>query len=74
MTAPQEAPVQVQVGLADTPLGQRVAIIITTLLPKDAAEATADAIRQTAAQLSSSGLIVTAGKPQPIAPPASGDQ
>jgi hypothetical protein len=73
MTTPQEAPVQVQVGLADTPFGQRVALVITILLAKDGAEAVAAAIKQTTATLSTSGLYVANGSPQPIASPGGGD-
>lgn len=57
---PQQADTVVQVGLADTPQGQRVAVVLTVLLGKDAALGVADAIRQTADQMSASGLIVAA--------------
>lgn len=64
MSADQPTPpaepdaVQVAAGLADTPLGQRVAIIITVFAGKDAANGLADAIKAVAAQMSASGLIV----------------
>lgn len=71
MTTPQPAEdlvVQAAAGLAETPLGQRVAVIITVLLPKDGAVQLADAVKTLAGQLSSSGLVVANGTP-PIAPP-----
>ena len=50
--------IQTQVGLADTPLGQRIAVVITALLPKDAAIQTGEAIVKLAGQLSGTRLIV----------------
>jgi hypothetical protein len=59
--------VQLTAQLADTPLGQRLAITITALLPKDAANQLADAIKTTAAQMSSTRLIVANGtQPPPV--------
>ena len=52
--------VQTAVGLADTPRGQKVAIMITVLAGKDDALTIADGIRQVAAQLSSTRLVVAA--------------
>jgi hypothetical protein len=69
MTTPDEAPVQVQAGLTETPLGQRLAVIITALLPKDQALHLAKGIEQAAGQMSSTRLIVANGNtPPPIAP------
>jgi hypothetical protein len=59
MTTPAEdVTIQTQIGLADTPLGQRAAIMITVLLGKDAALQVADHIKTTAAQLSSTRLVI----------------
>jgi hypothetical protein len=64
MTTPTPPPnnddpiIQLTTGLADTPLGQRLAITITAILGKDAATQVADAIHKTAQQMSSTRLIV----------------
>jgi hypothetical protein len=50
--------IQLATGLADTPVGQRLAITITAILGKDTATQVADAIKTTAAQMSSTRLIV----------------
>lgn len=71
MTTPPEPPdqaLQVTIGLADTPLGQRVAIIITALLPKDAAEQVADGIKTMAGKLSTTRLYVPSGQTPPPSP------
>jgi hypothetical protein len=54
----EDATIQLAVALADTPLGQKTALMITILLGKDTALGVADAIKQAAATMSSSGLIV----------------
>jgi hypothetical protein len=59
MTTPAEdVTIQTQIGLADTPMGQRAAIMITVLLGKDAALQVADHIKTTAGQLSSTRLVI----------------
>jgi hypothetical protein len=50
--------IQLATGLADTPVGQRLAITITAILGKDAATQLAAIIKQTADQMSSTKLIV----------------
>jgi hypothetical protein len=54
---PDEPLIQLATGLTDTPLGQRLAITITAILGKDAATQLAAIIKQTADQMSSTGLI-----------------
>jgi hypothetical protein len=61
MTTPppaEDVTIQTQIGLADTPMGQRAAIMITVLLGKDAALQVADHIKTTAGQLSSTRLVI----------------
>jgi hypothetical protein len=68
MTAPQPQPegiVQAQVGLAETPLGQKVALTLLILLPREAAAGVADAVKVQAEAMSASGLIVANGA-QPV--------
>jgi hypothetical protein len=72
MTAPQQPQadggiVQTQIGLAETPLGQRVALVLTVLLPKDAALGVADAVVKAAEAMSASGLIVANGNASAVA-------
>lgn len=52
-----EPEIQAAVALADTPTGQKVAIMITVLCGKDSAAAIAKGIEQAAAAMSSTGLI-----------------
>lgn len=72
MTAPEPAQpepvIQAAVGLADTPLGQRVAVTITVLLGKDMAAQVAKGIEQAAAAMSSSGLVVAQNGAAPKGP------
>jgi hypothetical protein len=65
VTAPPEPAqpdaLQVAVQLAETPLGQRVAVTITALLGKEAATELAKGIAKAAGALSASGLVVANG-------------
>ena len=58
VTTQDDLVIQSAVGLAETPMGQRVAVMLTILLPKDAALATSKAIEDLAGQLSSTRLVI----------------
>lgn len=58
IAAPEQ---QIQIGVADTPAGPRLAIVITTLLEPAAAKQFADAIGQAAASLPSSRIVLANG-------------
>lgn len=58
--------IQASVGLADTPMGQRLAITITALLGKDGAAQLGEAIVKVAAAMSSSGLVVAGTGTVPV--------
>ncbi|HEY6278995.1 MAG TPA: hypothetical protein VIX86_22005, partial [Streptosporangiaceae bacterium] len=75
MTTPQqpaEPEIQAAVALADTPTGQKVAIIITVLLGKDNATQMADAIKATARNLSATGRLYVPNGQTPAPPPPGG--
>jgi hypothetical protein len=62
--------VQASLGLADTPLGQRLAIMITVILGKDAATQLADNIKTAAGQLSGTRLVIAKPGDNGLTPPA----
>ena len=55
---PEDGLIHATVSLADTPLGQKVALTLVILLGKDVAAGVADAVTETAAAMSGSGLVI----------------
>lgn len=67
---PEDVTIGWQAGLAETPKGQKVAILITVLLGKEDAAQLAAAITKTAGQLSATRLVIPAAGSNGLPPPA----